>query len=777
MKRVSSTTGHVRWAWALLAALILCLAPFEPPPAKADESYFPKSLRNQENLTGRSPKSDQEPVRPQLSRPAPGTPVNVDAEHLTYDPTTGVAVATGTVRITWGPYVLDATKVTYNRRTDTFHAEGEVRLLEPGGNVLLADVAEITDQFRNGFARHLRLLLTNDATLTADYASRRDGNIAIFERVTYTRCKYCVLPDGTPFWQLKSAEVRHDEAEARMYHRNVTLELAGVPVFWLPYLSHPDPSVKRASGFLSPVFSHSSEFGYAVETPYFWNLAPNYDLTLRPLFMTTDGVLARAQWRHRLEKGVYTVDAGGIYQTDTDLPAPGNRHFRGFIRTQGDFRINSRWNWGWDITATSDDTFMRRYDIDERTQLDNVLFLTGINDRNYFSARAYQFRGLLKSDSDAEFPIVAPYFQHDYTLDQPVFGGIFGFNTDIYSVFRNDPLTPYPTVEQGTEQTRAIMQMHWHREMTTGGGMQFTPFTRVRGDIYANRNLPDATLPDNVDPSTGETDNFTSRLMPTGGVDLRWPFARGDAIGQHIVTPVVQFISASNEIDRDEIGNEDAITLDFDATSLFLHDRFTGLDRFEGGTRVNAGMLYSLLLPQGGFVRASIGESYHLAGENSFQADSGLEHTRSDLVSALALQPFDNFRFSAQARFDEQTFNLHALETGVNFDIDRLNAAVNYVTLGEEPIYGREEARQQIWATADYQLNGGWSVFGGFRYDIESDNMIRNVVGVGYDCDCALVRVAYEEEYQEDRDIEPNRSLVLSVQLKTLGGGSIGSGL
>ena len=186
---------------------------------------------------------------------------------------------------------------------------------------------------------------------------------------------------------------------------------------------------------------------------------------------------------------------------------------------------------------------------------------------------------------------------------------------------------------------------------------------------------------------------------------------RGDALGTQIVTPVVQFISASDEVERDRIGNEDAITLDFDATSLFLHDRFTGLDRFEGGTRVNAGMLYTLLFPQGGFLRASFGEGYHVAGANSFQKDSGLEGTELDFVSAVALQPFDNFRLTAQARFDEQTFDVHAMETGVNFDIDRLNAAVNYVNLEEEPIYGRDDARQQVWATADYALYGGFSVW------------------------------------------------------------------
>ena len=774
MKLVTITKLHDRWALPSLTVILLTLLAFSFPGT----AIAAKSDLIQKSNEPEKKKGPAIPF-PSLHRPAKGSPVNVEAEHLTYDPATEIAVATGQVRIIWGPYVLDATKVTYNRRTDQFNAEGQVRIIDPGGTVLEADVAQIEDQFRNGFARHLRMLLTNDATLMADYVVRRDGNLAVFEHVIYTRCKYCVLPNGVPFWQLKSATVEHDEALKRMYHHNVTLELAGIPVFWLPYLSHPDPSAKRASGFLTPTFFHSTDYGFGVETPYFFNLAPNYDLTVRPRFMTTDGVLAQATWRHRLDDGVYTVDAGGIYQTDTDLPPPGDRHFRGFVRTQGDFRINQKWTWGWDITGTTDDTFMRRYDIDERTELDNVVYLTGINDRNYFSARAYQFQGLLKDDNAAQFPIVAPYVRHDYTVDRPIFGGILGFDTNIYGVFRQDPLMPYPTVEQGTQQLRGIVQMNWHREVTTADGVQITPFGRLRGDVYANNNLPDdnGSLPNDNDPSKLQGEQATSRLLPTGGIDLRWPFVRGDALGQQIVTPVVQVIAASDELDRDRIGNEDAITLDFSATSLFLQDRFTGLDRFEGGTRVNAGMLYTLLFPQGGFVRASVGESYHVAGANSFQDDSGLEDTASDIVSAVALQPSENFRLTAEARFDDQTFDVHAMEAGMNFDINRLNAAVNYVNLEQEPIYGRDDARQQIWATADYALYGGWSVFGGFRFDIESDSMIRNVVGIGYDCDCADVRLSYQEEYQKDRDIEPNRSIQLSVQLKTLGGGSIGAGL
>ena len=139
-----------------------------------------------------------------------------------------------------------------------------------------------------------------------------------------------------------------------------------------------------------------------------------------------------------------------------------------------------------------------------------------------------------------------------------------------------------------------------------------------------------------MSPTSSDDSETTTRLLPTAGVDMRWPFISSSDSGQHILTPVAQVISSTDEDKEDQIGNEDAISLNFDTTSLFLHDRFTGLDRYEGGTRANTGVLYTFLAPNGGFLRFSFGESFHLAGENSFAPDTGLGTDNSDLVTAIA---------------------------------------------------------------------------------------------------------------------------------------------
>jgi LPS-assembly protein len=711
---------------------------------------------------------ENKPVKPILKTPPRGARVNVVADKITYDARTKIAVATGRVVLTYGKYVMVATRVSYDQRRDKMAANGSVRIKEPGGNVLEADYAELENKFKDGFTEHLRLLLTNDATLTADYARRSDGVVTVYERVTYTACKTCVSEEGTPLWLLKSREVTHDEVARTIYHRDTTLEIGGVPVMWLPYLSHPDPTVKRRSGFLVPELSYRDVYGVGVQIPYFWNLAPNYDITFRPIITSQQGPVMQAEWRHRLAKGRYYVDGAGVYQLDKDEPPPGDTRWRGSVRSEGLFDINERWQWGWDGTAVSDKSFMRRYDIDNRDHIDNRLFLTGIHDRNYFSAEALQFQTLLVDEDNDQLPYVLPYVRHSYTFADPVLGGELGLDTSIYSLSRDENLSPFPTVNQGTEQSRFTTDVHWRRQFATDAGQLITPFANFRTDLYLTDNLPDPLVPGGV--RDAET---TTRFLPLGGIDARWPFIASSDFGQHIVSPVAQIIASDNETDENRVGNEDAITLNFDSSSLFLSDRFTGLDRYEGGVRTNLGVQYTYLAPSGGFLRISAGESFHLAGENSFVAGSGLEGSSSDLVAAVAFQPNDNFRLSYQARIEEDLSDVNVQEIGASLTFDRISGSLSYADLDAEPAYGRPAHQEQLWGDAVYNFSGAWSVFGGFRYDLVDDRFLRYSVGVGYFCDCLNFKVAYVEENVGDGDSKPGSTIKLSLELKTLGTGRV----
>lgn len=682
-------------------------------------------------------------------------PIKVRADQLTHNRASGVAVATGDVIIDYGPYKVIADRVIYDPRTDKMTAIGNVYFREPGGNVVRAEKVQLGKKFRTGYANYLHVMLTNEAWIKADHAEREDGNVQVFTNVTYSRCNECVDENGVPFWQLRSAKVTHVESEGTIYHEDSTMEFFGIPVFYLPWLSHPDPTVKRKSGLLVPTVHASSEFGLGLEVPFFWNLAPNYDLTFRPVFTTKQGVLGQVDFRHRLANGQYFVNLAGIYQLDPPSASPGNRRWRGSLHTAGQFNLTQSWVWGWDITATSDDTFLRKYDVDDRTDLVSQIYLNGLEGRNYFNAGVYHFQGLLAGDNNNNFPLAAPFIEHDYTFTDPILGGELGINTHAFHLQR----------EAGPDSARIATDLHWQRRMVSNSGIVFTPFAGVRGDIYVVDNVRDPTVPGGV-----RGNETIVRAQPRGGLDVRWPFVAYGERTQHIIEPAAQFIAATNEKSENQVPNDDSVQFEFDPSNLFLHNKFTGIDRVEGGTRLNAGVTYTALFDTGAFIRASIGQAFHLAGRNSFAPGSGLDTTRSDFVGSLAFHPVDYITLSSTIRLDEDDFEIRRHDLSAVASLGPLDLAATYTDVKPAPLFGRPTAEEQITAFATLALNDEWELFGGSIYDIQQSRQVGNLLGLRFNCDCFTAEVVYSENFTDDRDVDQERRILFKVNFKTLGG-------
>lgn len=707
-------------------------------------------------------------VKPVQTTPPAGTAADFVADKLTFDPKTKLAVATGRVVLTYGPYTLNATRVTYNQDTDVFTANGSVELREPNGNVMTAASLELTNRFKQGFARKLKALLTNDVTISSDYARRLDGGITVFENAHYTACKNCETRNGDPLWELVSDETTHDQTAKDLIHVNPRLKIGGVTVAALPYLRHADPSVKRRSGWLMPTVKSKKAYGIGFVTPYFWEVAPNKDITFRPVLTTKQGPVADVEWRHRTATGQYNIRGYGVYELSPDRTAEAKR-LRGAVKTKGDFALNADWAWGWNGLLKSDRSFMSNYDFDSDRFVQNEVYVKGLWDRSYVSAQALNFAALTSDVDAGSLPTALPYVTGEHYFDEPIIGGELSLNWSAYSINRDDSGTPFSTVNHGTSQSRATADLRWKSRYISDGGLLVTPFGSLRSDIYVVNNLADPTV------LGGErTQETTSRILPAAGIDLRWPLISGGDYGQNIVSPVFQFIASDNERKVDQIGNEDAITLNFDHSSLFLEDRFTGYDRFESGVRSNVGLTYSFLGANGGFLKASAGESFHIAGKNSFVAGSGLDGSSSDLVAALTFQPWDNISLSYEMRAEEDLSAINRQEVFGSLTFDRFSINAGYLSIAAEPSYGRLTDEQ--WTEADVRvgLTEGWYAFGGARYDIKKDFFPTRTLGLEFDCECMNFKMAYSAS-QDSKISTTDHRVMLSIDLATLGGTSVSS--
>ena len=297
------------------------------------------------------------PKPPVTQRPANDGQMLVQANEVDYDYNNSRVSAVGNVQLFYNGTSVEADKVIYDQKTKRLHAEGNIRMTDVDGKITYADVIDLSDDYRDGFVDSLHVDTADATRMAATRADRSNGNYTVFENGVYTACAPCKDdPKKPPLWQVKAVRIIHDQLDKMLYFENAQLEFFGVPMAYLPYFSAPDPTVKRKSGFLTPGISESSVYGYAVEVPYYWAIAPDYDATFSPRFMTQQGVLLQGEFRQRLLDGSYQVRAYGIDQLDPGAFAgqPGDKEFRGGVETKGEFALNDKWVWGWEGVALSD---------------------------------------------------------------------------------------------------------------------------------------------------------------------------------------------------------------------------------------------------------------------------------------------------------------------------------------------------------------------------------------------------------------------------------------
>ncbi len=759
-------------------------------------------------------------------KPAPDAKMLVRADEIHYDYNNERVSAIGQVQIYYSGSTLEADKVTYDQKLKRMRAEGNVRLTEADGKIVHADALDLSDDYRDGFVDSLRLETPDKTRMAAARADRSNGRMTVFQSGVYTACEACKEdPRKPPTWQVRAARFIHNHEEKMIYFEDARLEFFGYPVAYFPYLSAPDPTVKRKTGFLMPEGSYSTKYGFAIGVPYYWAIAPDYDLTLTPMLTTRQGPLVEGEWRQRLINGSYSIRAAGILQQDKDAfirsdgtTTPGYRDFRGYVATSGQFDLASNWVWGWSGALFSDKTFLQDYSLTRRyllkgeaapsvtssdpfrridTEYTSQLYLAGRGDRSYFDARTLYFYGFSESDRQSQLPIVHPVLDYAYTFGSPVLGGEVGYKVNLTSLSRDqadfDPITlaaqtslacDTPTADPAIRSkcllrgvpgsyTRLSAVATWRRSLTDSFGQVFTPFASIRADAASVSVHNEPNVAAYIPP--GE-DNVV-RGMPTVGVEYRYPLIAVHSWGTQTLEPIAQLIVRPNETAIGRLPNEDAQSLIFDDTNLFKVDKFSGWDRVEGGTRVNAGLQYTAQFVQAGSVNALFGQSYQLFGKNSFASggmsntgmDSGLETARSDYVARLAYNPNSTYSIISRFRFDEDNFAVRRFELEAKTSFERWTLSVLYGNYDKQEDLGFLTRREGVLTTATAKLTQNWSILGAARYDISQNQLDQYRIGLGYIDDCFAIAMNYITDYGISGNTKVDHKVFLQINLRTLG--------
>ena len=676
------------------------------------------------------------------------------ADRVEFDVEENVLVASGNVQVTRGERRLLADTLRYYQDTDRMAAEGNVALLEPTGDTLFADRVTLSGDLREGVASQLRARMVDDSLIAAEGGRRTSGNRTELDRAVFSPCPLCPDSSAPPLWQISARRVIHDQAAQDVYYHHAFFELAGIPIFYTPFFSHPDPTVRRRSGFLVPSFGSDSALGLSVETPYYFALAPNYDVTLAPIFYTQENPVLTAEYRHLLPSGSFeffgSATNGSRPIKDEGEPQPSGNTFRGAIEGEGRFRLNQGWRWGFDLSAASDDTYLERYNFSNENVLNNRLYAERYWERDFVTVDAYGFQGLREDDDQGLIPVALPQAHVHLTSDPTLWNSRFTFDSDVLALTRSD----------GLDTRRVSSTGAWILPWQSPIGDRYELRLDVRGDVYQT----------DGDPQTFEDNgsNTTGRVIPRGTLRWGWPWI-GEAFGgSHVIEPVAMASVAGDGHNSGDIPNEDSQDFEFDDSSLFEPNRFPGLDRVQGGSSIAYGVRFGTYTDRQLF-SGLFGQAYALDEDVEFDPTTGLDEDLSDFVGRVDLTPANWLNVYYRFRLDRNDLTFVRNEVGALTGPPRVRVNVGYMMLEDDPALQSLREREELRGGITLGVSDSLSLRATGRYDLANDRTVSWQFGGVYTHPCLQIIAGVERRNTSNRDADDSTTFSVRLTLKYLG--------
>lgn len=769
------------------------------------------------------------------------------ADQLADDHTTTIVTADGHVELRSQGRTLRADKVLYNRTTGATHAYGHVVIVEADGSTTYASEAELDDQARAGLELGFSGRLANNVTIVAASSVRRNDEINTFHHARITPCDICAA-DGSPIQPTLSIEARtivEDRAQQIIYYRHAVIRIRGVPVMVLPFFWQADPTADRRSGFLSPKVEYSGRRGLSYEQPYLFSLSPYSELIVDPQFNQKVNPLLNIHYREQFNSGLLDVRAGvtedKLFDNDGKF---GDNTVRSYLLAKGAWQLDPRFTTGFGIEQVTDPTFFQRYSVHQLYQdrgpfrTDTSRLLTQLyavrqDSQSYISISALDYQSLRVTESDkvitssddsSAFPIVGPLVEARYAPAAPVFGGQLRLQASAVELTRNNlvmsvadptglnpagPQSFVPTVVAATATSasytitptrptdaasltytssrRISGQGDWRTDITFDDGMRVSPFLQARGDLYS---IDNGILSTGTDYSTlVPAKSFIARGQGTVGFDASWPFFRPLGGGSIILEPLVEAAVSPKGRLNPNIPNEDSASFEFDDTTLFTINRFSGYDLEEGGARMDVGGRATADFGGGRSASFTMGRVFRTENELVFNATSGLQGKQSDWITAFTITPLPGLSLFNRTRSDSDTWKVHADTAGVNLSLgrDSLSLRYNYDESGVEQVECSTSTcvspnggtvlngSTVITRIQNAQISGTmymtkhWGLWANVTRDVQNRLFPVSQLSLFYQDECMRLDILYTHDEIYGNVIGTSNSVILRLTLATLG--------
>jgi LPS-assembly protein len=656
-------------------------------------------------------------------------------------------IAQGNVEAFYGDIRLRARKVVYDRTTGAMIIDGPI-ILEQGDDVtILASAAELDQTLQNGLLSGARMVMNQQMQLAAVHISETGGRYSQLYKARVTSCHVCA--DGSPpLWQIRAKRVVHDRLDKKLYFENAQFRVLDVPIFYVPKFQLPDPSVKRASGFLVPTVRSTTQLATGVKTPYFIKLGDSKDLTLTP-YLSSKTTTMEFRYRQALSNG--RMEFEGALSDDVISPTSTRAFLFGF----GAFDLKNDFKLTFGIEATSDKAYLLDYDYSDKDRLISEIGISRTKRDIYIGGALTHFRSLRDGESNATQPTISGDFFYDRRFFPMALGGELRLGVNLHSHYRSSDLdTDGPdgdTIVDGRDVTRLSTEMVWLQHWTYASGLRLDAQAGVAMDLY------------NIDQDVNYKQNVTE-IAPETSLKLSYPMTRSSGTGvRQFLEPVVQVAWVGGK--SQHAPNDESTRADFDEGNLISLSRFPAPDRREHGPVAAYGLNWARYDPAGINARLTLGQVVRDRSESDFTKTSGLQGTVSDFLVAGQVKVRNGLQLTGRALFDA-SFDFSKAEIRSLVVNKNVSFAGSYVWLTPDPAEDRTQAVSELALDGRVPITRNWTANANWRYDVTDSDPTRAGAGISYRNECVEVDLSVQRRFTSSSSVEPSTSFGFTVALR-----------
>ena len=573
------------------------------------------------------------------------------------------------------------------------------------------------------------------------------NNESNFIKSVFTTCNYR-KNDKCPPWELRAKNIKHDNLKKTIYYDNVVIKVYDVPVLFLPKLAHPDPTVKRRSGFLVPSYSDTKNLGAGINIPYFWALDNDKDLTIKNKLFVKEHPLFLGEYRQAFLNSDLTLDFGytGGYKKESSNKKKGDKsHFFSKFKKNYNFSENQKANLEINTQSVSNKKYLKLYRI-ESALIDNYQISSLENSINYEyynneKDQLFNIRSSVFTDISDDYNDKYEYILPEINFNKNIYSNNFGygnFNSNIK--IRNYDTNKF--------EKYFINDLDWTYDKIFGSLPYDGKFlTSLKNVNYEAKNV------DNLKQEL--THEVFGAVGYLASLDLK---KEDTKYSNHLLTPKILFKYAPNNMKK-ITGNYNLHNKD-----IFSLDRINSSTSLEGGASVTYGFDYIKSFNNDNKFNFSVGQIINEKKTDKNKPDtSSLDKRFSDIIGDLNLKKNNfqvNYKYSLDQNFKEMNYN----EIESKYSLGNINFNINY--LKEEQISDPKE-----YIKSSIEIKKG-------KNGLLSLNNKRNIVtnssefynlSYEYINDCLRAGLVYRREFYNDSELEAENSLLFKITLSPLG--------